>query len=84
MAMEPKPEFSLEDQMRGLIEQLDAYINTYHGGSVDYVSFDNRTVKVRLGGACIDCPLSTTTVKGWIEGTFKQFFPEEVDAVEQV
>jgi Fe-S cluster biogenesis protein NfuA len=70
--------------MRGLIEQLDAYISTYHGGSVDYVAFQNRVVKVRLGGACTGCPLSSTTVKGWIEGTFKQFFPEEVDAVEQV
>jgi Fe-S cluster biogenesis protein NfuA len=82
--MDQKIEFTLEEQMRGLIEQLDAYISTYHGGSVDYVTFQNRVVKVRLGGACTDCPLSSTTVKGWIEGTFKQFFPEEVDAVEQV
>lgn len=82
--MDPKTEFTLEDQMRGLIEQLDAYISTYHGGSVEYVNFDDRTVHVRLGGACTDCPLSSTTVKGWIEGTFKQFFPDEVDAVEQV
>jgi len=82
--MDQKIEFTLEEQMRGLIEQLDAYINTYHGGSVDFVSFDDRTVKVRLGGACAGCALSSTTVKGWIEGTFKQFFPEEVDSVEQV
>lgn len=82
--MDPKTEFTLEDQMRGLIEQLDAYINTYHGGSVEYVDYVDRIVHVRLGDACTDCPLSDTTVKGWIEGTFKQFFPEEVDAVEQV
>lgn len=82
--MDSKPEFTLEDQMRGLIEQLDAYINTYHGGSVDYVAYEDRIVKVRLGGACTDCALSNTTVKGWIEGTFKQFFTEEVEAVEQV
>ena len=82
--MDQKIDFTLEEQMRGLIEQLDAYINTYHGGSVDFVSFDNRTVKVRLGGACEGCALSSTTVKGWIEGTFKQFFPEEVDSVDQI
>jgi Fe-S cluster biogenesis protein NfuA len=82
--MDQKIEFTLEEQMRGLIEQLDAYIGTYHGGSVDFVSYDDRVVKVRLGGACKDCALSSTTVKGWIEGTFKQFFPEEVDAVEQI
>lgn len=80
--MQAKKEFTLEEQMRGLVEQLDAYIDTYHGGSVEFVSYDDQIVKVRLGGACTDCPLSTQTLKGWIEGTFKQFFPEEVKSVE--
>jgi Fe-S cluster biogenesis protein NfuA len=80
--MQAKKEFTLEEQMRGLVEQLDAYIDTYHGGSVEFVSYNDKIVKVRLGKACIDCPLSTQTLKGWIEGTFKQFFPEEVKAVE--
>jgi Fe-S cluster biogenesis protein NfuA len=80
--METKKEFTLEEQIRGLIDQLNAYIETYHGGSVEFVSFQNREVKVRLGGACTDCPLKTSTVKGWLEGTFKQFFPNDVDKVE--
>jgi Fe-S cluster biogenesis protein NfuA len=70
------PNFSPDEQMRGLIEQLDAYVSTYHGGSVDLVSFDGKTVKVHLGGACLNCPLSPTTLHGWVEGTIKQFFPE--------
>lgn len=82
--METKKEFSLEEQMRGLVEQLDAYIETYHGGSVEFVSYEGQQVKIRLGKACSDCPLKNSTVKGWIEGTFKQFFPEEVDSVEAV
>ena len=75
--------FSKEEQMKGLIEQLDAYINHYHGGSVALVSFDNGLVKVRLGGACEDCPLSPSTVHGWVEGTIRQFFPD-ISGVEQV
>lgn len=82
--MEKQKQFTLEEQMRGLTEQLDAYIDTYHGGSVEFVAFENRVVKVRLGKACTDCPMSSNTVKGWIEGTFKQFFPDEVDSVERV
>lgn len=82
--METKAEYTLEEQMRGLVEQLDAYINTYHGGSVEFVNYKDRVLNVRLGGACKECPLSDTTVKGWIEGTCKQFFPDEVDSVEQV
>ena len=68
--------FSAEEQLKGLIEQLDAYISHYHGGSVELVDFDGKTVKVHLGGACLGCPLSPTTLHGWVEGTIKQFFPE--------
>ena len=68
--------FSSEEQLKGLIQQLDAYISHYHGGSVELVGFDGKTVKVHLGGACLGCPLSPTTLHGCVEGTIKQFFPE--------
>lgn len=76
------PSFSELEQMRGLVENLDAYINHYHGGSVEMVGFDGRTLKIRLGGACLGCPLSPSTVHGWVQGTVQQFFPDVV--VEQV
>lgn len=77
------PQFSTEEQIRALVEQLSAYIETYHGGSVDFVAFDGKVVQVRLGGACLGCPLSPVTLKGWVEGTVRQFFPEvTVEAVE--
>jgi Fe-S cluster biogenesis protein NfuA len=77
------PAFTTSEQLRGLIEQLDAYINNYHGGSVELVSFDGKVVKVKLGGACLGCPLSPVTVHGWVEGTVRQFFPE-IERVEAV
>ena len=77
------PDFPVDEQMRALVEQLDGYISTYHGGSVEFVSFDGKVVKVRLGGACLGCPLSPVTLKGWVEGTLRQFFPE-VTGVEAV
>ncbi|HNS37929.1 MAG TPA: NifU family protein [Anaerolineaceae bacterium] len=82
--MSENPDYSMDQQLRGLIENISAWIETYHGGSVELVSFDGKTVKVRLGGACLGCPLSPTTVKGWVEGTVRQFFPEveNVEAVE--
>ncbi len=76
-------DFSREEQMRGLVEQLDAYIQQYHGGSVEFVSFDGKVLKVKLGGACLGCPLSPVTLKGWVEGTARQFFPE-LEHVESV
>jgi Fe-S cluster biogenesis protein NfuA len=78
------PNYSDEERLRALIEQLDAYINTYHGGSVELVSYDDKVLKVRLGGACLGCPLSPTTLQGWVAGTVRQFFPEiqKIEAVD--
>jgi len=71
------------EQMKGLVEQLSAYIEHFHGGSVEFISFEGNSLKVKLGGACLGCPLSPATLHGWVEGTVKQFFPdiENVEAV---
>jgi Fe-S cluster biogenesis protein NfuA len=66
----------LEEQVRVLIQGLSAYIEQFHGGSVEFISFDGKALKVRLGGACLGCPLSPNTLHGWVEGTVKQFFPQ--------
>ena len=81
---EQPPNFSEQEQILGLIEQLDSYIHHYHGGAVELVSFDGKVVKVRFGGACLNCPLQPNTIHGWVEGTLRQFFPDivEVMAVE--
>ncbi len=75
------PTQDLEMQLRGLIEKLDAYVEQFHGGSVEFVSFDGKSLAVKLGGACLGCPLSPTTLHGWVAGTVHQFFPN-VEVVE--
>jgi Fe-S cluster biogenesis protein NfuA len=77
--VDPKTEI----QMKALVEQLSAYIETFHGGSAEYVSFDGKVLKVHLGGSCLGCPLSPATLHGWVEGTVRQFFPE-IKSVESV
>lgn len=64
------------ERMQALVDQLSAYIEQFHGGKVDLISFDGKNVVVRLGGACLGCPLSPNTLHGWVEGTIRQFFPE--------
>lgn len=76
-------EFSKETQLRALLERLSAYVEQFHGGTVEFVSLDGNRLKVRLGGACLGCPLLPSTLHGWVEGTIHQFFPEiEVLAAE--
>ena len=65
-----------EQQLRALLEKIDAYVEQFHGGNVDFVDFDGQVLKVRLGGACIGCPLSPATLHGWVAGTVHQFFPD--------
>jgi len=63
-------------RMQGLISFLSAYVEQYHGGSVKLVEFDGQKLVVEMGGACIGCPLSSNTLRGWVEGTARQFFPD--------
>jgi Fe-S cluster biogenesis protein NfuA len=72
-----------EERMRALIETLSSYIENFHGGSVELISFDGETLKIKMSGACLGCPLSPVTLHGWVEGTVKQFFPD-LKAVESV
>jgi CRP-like cAMP-binding protein len=71
-----------ETQLRALLERLSAYVEQFHGGTVEFVSFDGTILKVRLGGACLDCPLLPSTLHGWVAGTVHQFFPD-VTVVEE-
>jgi Fe-S cluster biogenesis protein NfuA len=67
---------SYEESVRALIEQISAYVEQFHGGKVEMVSLEGNVLKVRLGGACLGCPLLPATLHGWVEGTVRQFFPE--------
>jgi Fe-S cluster biogenesis protein NfuA len=69
-------EFPVEEKVRALLDQLNAYIEQYHGGSVELDRIEDNVVFVRLGGACEDCPLSPATLQGWVAGTLRQFFPD--------
>jgi Fe-S cluster biogenesis protein NfuA len=71
---------SIEDQIIVLLERISAYVEQFHGGSVEYVSLDGNRLTVRLGGACLGCPLLPSTLKGWVAGTVHQFFPD-IDVV---
>jgi Fe-S cluster biogenesis protein NfuA len=53
------------------------------GGDIELVSVEKGTVKVRLQGACVGCPLSALTLKQGVERFIKQKVPE-IQSVEAV
>jgi Fe-S cluster biogenesis protein NfuA len=71
-------DFSKEEKIAGLLEQISAYIEHYHNGNVKLIGIEGNTIRVRLGGACENCSLSAATLQGWVAGTVRQFFPEMV------
>ncbi len=69
-------QYSREQRIKALLDNINAYIEHYHGGSVELVNLEGNKLMVRLGGACLGCPLSPATLQGWVAGTVRQFFPE--------
>lgn len=83
MALNGNLTYTDEERMKALLDRLSAYIEQIHGGSVQMISYDGKVLKVHLGGACLGCPLSPSTLHGWVEGTVRQFFPD-IERVESV
>lgn len=54
-----------------------------HGGDVEFISLENGTVFLQLSGACATCPLSTITLRLYIEKELMKKVPE-VKRVEEV
>jgi CRP-like cAMP-binding protein len=65
-----------EEHLKALIVRVSAYVEQFHGGSVEFISLNGNRLEVRLGGACLGCPLLPSTLHGWVAGTVHQFFPE--------
>lgn len=80
--MKQRVESPKNEQLQVLLTNLSAYIEQFHGGSVEFVSLDGNVLKVKMGGACLGCPLSPSTLHGWVEGTVKQFFPEIIEIID--
>jgi len=63
-------------------EKVEAVLNKIRpslqrdGGDVELVDVSNGTVKVKLTGACVGCPMSTLTLQMGIERILKQEVPE--------
>ncbi len=46
------------------------------GGDIELVDVGESIVYVKLKGACGTCPMSTLTMKNWVESSIKKEIPE--------
>ncbi|MEM7038955.1 MAG: NifU family protein, partial [Bacteroidota bacterium] len=65
-----------KEAIRDAIEHQINRATWQDGGEINYVSFEDGVVKVKMAGACIDCPFAPRTIKHGVEVFLKQQFPE--------
>ena len=72
-----------EENVVRVLEELLPYIEA-DGGSLQLVDIEEETgyVKVRLGGACESCAMSTMTLKQGIESKLMNEIPDVVGVVQ--
>lgn len=74
----------LHKKIRGLLDEYVRPAVESDGGAINFVDFEQGTVKVELRGSCSGCPSSMYTLKAGIENLLKRFLPEDVKEVEAV
>jgi Fe-S cluster biogenesis protein NfuA len=67
---------NFEEQVKEVIESIRPALQG-HGGDVQYMGVgEDKTVKLRLQGACRGCPGATMTMKMGIERILKERVPD--------
>ncbi|HLP47778.1 MAG TPA: NifU family protein [Candidatus Deferrimicrobium sp.] len=68
---------SLKERVSAVIEKVRPTLEA-DGGGIELVDVleDEKVVLVNLTGACHGCPMSTMTIKGFVEQTIIEEIPE--------
>ena len=67
----------MEEQIREGIEKIRGMLQA-DGGDCEIVTIEDKTVTLRLKGACGGCPHATTTIKQGIERMLRESIDPEI------
>ncbi len=74
-------EESFEEKVKNVIEAIRPNLQG-HGGDIEFVSVtEEKSVKVRLQGACSGCPGAQMTLKMGVERLLKEKIPEVKEVI---
>jgi Fe-S cluster biogenesis protein NfuA len=65
----------LRERVEATLDKVRAGLKS-EGGDIELVDVRDTVVYVRLKGACGTCPMSTLTMKNWVESSIKKEIPE--------
>lgn len=57
---------NIEDKIEEVLEKLRPFLQN-DGGDIEFVSFENGIVKIKMLGACIGCSLIDNTINDGVE-----------------
>ena len=68
---------SFNEKITALLEDMRAALQG-HGGDLELVAIEGKTVQLRLRGACGTCPHAIATLKDYIEATLREQIDPEI------
>ncbi len=71
-----------KEKIESVLEKIRAGLKS-EGGDIELVDIKENIVYVKLKGACGTCPMSSLTLKNWVEANIKKEIPE-ITAVQAV
>ncbi|HET7115158.1 MAG TPA: NifU family protein [Hanamia sp.] len=72
------------DVVKRIKELLENYVKPaveMDGGAIQYISYEDGVVNLKMHGSCSGCPSSMITLKAGIEGMMKRMIPEVREVV---
>ena len=77
-------ELTMKEKIQEAIDDIRPYLQS-HNGDLEFVSYEDGVVNVKLQGACHGCAGATMTLKNGIQRILQEEFGEEnVKSVEAV
>lgn len=71
---------NLNQKIKLIIDKINPYIIS-DGGNLEFIKYEDKTVYVKLSGACADCGMLDITLKDGIEQLIKNEIPEVENVV---
>jgi Fe-S cluster biogenesis protein NfuA len=65
----------LRAKVEAILDKVRAGLKS-EGGDIELVDVRDTVVYVKLKGACGTCPMSSLTMKNWVESSIKKEIPE--------
>lgn len=78
--MNTKSQSKIENKIKDLLETLRIYINA-DGGDIEFVSYTDKILTLKILGACVGCPFINTTFDDGVKRVFLNEFKKDIKDV---